>query len=216
MTAPPAGGPPGPGSSRGGPPVPAVPSGPPSSSADGASARKSSLPPAPEVNFRLELPLQPEWQNVDLLRLAILNCLSAVFGDPELSESVGIVTSELLENAIKYGDWSRAACRTLLLHVRGVGSEVRVEVASPLHEGSKHLERLRETIAWIHGFPSPRDAYIARMRAIAEQQEKTGESKMGLVRIAYEGPCAIGAADEGDGLLRVRASIPTVGRGAES
>ena len=74
------------------------------------------------MNFRLELPLQPEWQNVDLLRLAILNCLHAVFGDPELSESVGIVTSELLENAIKYGDWGHGKSRFLLLTVCGGGA----------------------------------------------------------------------------------------------
>jgi hypothetical protein len=177
-----------------------------------AAPRRSSLPPAPEVNFRLELPLQPEWQNVDLLRLAILNCLSAVFGDQELSEAVGIVTSELLENAIKYGDWARATRRTLLLHVRGVGTEVRVEVASPLHDGSMHLERLRQTLAWISAFPSPRDAYVARMRAIAEEPQRTGESKMGLVRIAYEGPCIIQAEAHDDGLMRVQATIPTVGR----
>src|SRR5438067_1859482 len=93
----------------------------------------TSAHPAPPVNFHLELPIGPEWQNVDLLRLAILNCLAAVFGDQELSESVGIVTSELLENAIKYGDWTRrGGMRFLTLSVRGTGHEVRVEVASPI------------------------------------------------------------------------------------
>jgi hypothetical protein len=169
-------------------------------------------PPAPEVNFRLELPLQPEWQNVDLLRLAILNCLSAVFGDPELSESVGIVTSELLENAIKYGDWTHGKSRFLLLTVCGGGHEVKVEVSSPIRDGSPHLERITNTLEWIAHFPSARDAYIARMRAIAEQPEKTGESKMGLVRIAYEGPCAIEADAAASGVMHVRATIPTMGR----
>jgi hypothetical protein len=169
-------------------------------------------PPAPEVNFHLELPLQPEWQNVDLLRLAILNCLSAVFGDPDLSESVGIVTSELLENAIKYGDWAQARGRFLLLNVRGGGSVVKVEVSSPIDDGSPHVTRIQSTIDWIRGFPSAREAYIARMRDIAEHGEKSGESKMGLVRIAYEGPCAIEADFRPDGVMRVKATIPTVGR----
>ncbi len=179
-----------------------------------AAALKPSRPPplAPEVQFRLELPLQPEWQNVDLLRLAILNCLSAVFGDPELSESVGIVTSELLENAIKYGDWAREKASFLLLSVCGGGEGVEVEVASPVGAGSPHLERIESTLAWISHFPSARDAYIARMRAIAEQPEKTGESKMGLVRIAYEGPCAIEARAANDGVMHVRAKIPTSAR----
>jgi hypothetical protein len=173
----------------------------------------SSSQPAPPVNFHLELPIGPEWQNVDLLRLAILNCLAAVFGDQELSESVGIVTSELLENAIKYGDWHKRGMRFLTLSVRGSGHEVRVEVASPITQGSPHLANITKTLTWIHKFPSAREAYISRMQMIAEQPEKTGESKMGLVRIAYEGPCRIEAAVEGDA-LHVRAWIPTVGRDA--
>jgi hypothetical protein len=166
------------------------------------------------VNFRLELPLQPEWQNVDLLRLAILNCLSAVFGDPDLSESVGIVTSELLENAIKYGDWTYGGRRFLRLSVCGGGHEVNVEVASPIRQGSPHLARITETIEWIRGFPTARDAYISRMRAIAEEPETSGESKMGLVRIAYEGPCRIDAQAGEDSVMHVRATIPTIGRDA--
>jgi hypothetical protein len=179
-----------------------------------AAPRRSSRPPpvAPEVNFRLELPLQPEWQNVDLLRLAILNCLSAVFGDPDLSESVGIVTSELLENAIKYGDWTHGKSRFLLLTVCGGGHEVKVEVASPISEGSPHLARISSTLEWIANFPNAREAYIARMRAIADEPGRTGESKMGLVRIAYEGPCAIQASAAADGVMHVRATIPTIGR----
>jgi hypothetical protein len=165
--------------------------------------------PAPPVTFHLELPIEPEWQNVDLLRLAILNCLHAVFGDPELSESVGIVTSELLENAIKYGDWSHGPSRFLLLSARGIGNAVVVEVASPVRDGSPHLANIASTIAWIRRFSTAREAYLARMRAIAEQPD--GHSRMGLVRIAYEGPCEIESQHDG-GLMRVRATIPTDGR----
>jgi hypothetical protein len=141
-----------------------------------------------------------------------LNCLSAVFGDPDLSESVGIVTSELLENAIKYGDWAQGESRFLLLSVCGGGHEVKVEVSSPIRDGSPHLDRISSTLEWITHFPSAREAYIARMREIAEEPERNGESRMGLVRIAYEGPCAIQANAAPDGVMLVRATIPTIGR----
>src|SRR5207249_4170345 len=101
-----------------------------------SSPRTPRTPRSPAIAFHLELPIGPEWQNVDLLRLAILNCLAAVFGDQDLSESVGIVTSELLENAIKYGDWSRGEHPFLTLSVRGTGEEVKVEVASPIARSS--------------------------------------------------------------------------------
>ena len=172
-----------------------------------------SLPPPPAaINFLLELPIGPEWQNVDLLRLAILNCLAAVFGDQDLSESVGIVTSELLENAIKYGDWTRKERPYLTLSVRGTTDEVRVEVASPVASASAHYANVKKTIDWIQKFASAREAYLARMHAIADNDDVTGESRMGLVRIAYEGPCAIDARlGEGE-VLYVSAAIPTVNR----
>ncbi len=178
-----------------------------------AVPRRSSRPPppAPAVNFRLELPIEPQWQNVDLLRLAILNCLHAVFGDPELSESVGIVASELLENAIKYGEWSHGPQRFLLLSARGMGTDVVVDVASPVRAGSPHLANVEATIGWIQKFPTAREAYVARMRMIAEQPD--GGSRMGLVRIAYEGPCEIVATYDA-GMLHVHATIPTIGRDA--
>jgi hypothetical protein len=164
------------------------------------------------VSFRLAFPVQQSaWQKVEPIRVAILNCLSAVLGDRELGEAVGIVTSELLENAIKYGDWSRDEGRSLTVTVLGMGREVDVEVASPVGVESAHLARLQELLAWIRHFPSTREAYIARMRAIADEANPRGESRMGLVRIAYEGPCAI-EANEDAGLLTVRATI-RAGRG---
>jgi hypothetical protein len=175
-----------------------------------ASPLRSAL--GPSINFQLELPIGPVWQNVDLLRLAILNCLAAVFGDQDLSESVGIVTSELLENAIKYGDWTRKDHPYLTLSVRGNGEEVRVEVASPVATSSKHYENVQKMVAWIQKFGTAREAYIARMHAIADQEDATGESRMGLVRIAYEGPCAIEVMLEHPEMLRIRALIPTVNR----
>ena len=173
---------------------------------------RSSSSPAPPIDFHLELPIGPEWQNVDRLRLAILNCLAAVFGDQDLSESVGIVTSELLENAIKYGDWTRRERPFLTLSVRGSGDEVRVEVASPVEPSSVHYENVAKTIAWIQKFPSAREAYISRMHAIAAETDEAGVSRMGLVRIAYEGPCAIEATLVEPAVLHVRASIPTTNR----
>jgi len=94
----------------------------------------------------------------------------------------------------------------------GSGNEVIVEVASPVSGASPHPAGIAATLAWIRRFPTAREAYVARMRAIAEQPD--GHSRMGLVRIAYEGPCQIEATHE-EGMMRVRASIPTVGRDSD-
>ena len=158
------------------------------------------------VRFHLELPMGPEWRNIELLRSAILNCLVAVFDDPDLSNSVGTVTSELLENAIKYGEWSLQGVRYLVLVAKGTHDAVEIEVKSPLAPASPDYAELVKTIAEIAAFPSPRDAYIARMLEIADAPSGTGVSRMGLARIAYEGPCRLEAHLEG-GMLSVKAVV---------
>jgi hypothetical protein len=167
--------------------------------------RSNSARPRPaKIDFRLEVPIAPDWQNVDLLRMAILNCLAAAFADPGLGDVVSIITSELLENGIKYGDWSRGDA--LLLLVSGDARAIAIEVASPVTEGSSHYASVREMIEWIGSFPSARDAYVARMRAIAGAPTE-GFSRMGLVRVACEGPCRLDAQLHDDGMLHVRATL---------
>jgi hypothetical protein len=173
----------------------------PSPSSEGAPA---SAP----VEFQLEIPIGPEWRNIELLRAAILNCAAAVFDDPELSNAVGTVTSELMENAIKYGEWARGDVAHLILVARGWRERVEIDVASPLAVGSPHYAALLATLREIDAFPSPRDAYLARMREIADEPSGSGVSRMGLARIAYEGPCRLAARlDEERALLHVTAMV---------
>jgi hypothetical protein len=158
------------------------------------------------IDFRLEVPIAPDWQNVDLLRVAILHCLAAALADTNVGDVVATVTSELLENGIKYGDWSKRDA--LHLRVFADEQEIAIDVASPVSDASDHVANVRKTIDWIDTFPSPREAYVARMRAIADAPAPDG-SRMGLVRVACEGPCRLEAQLEGDGMLHVRARIVT-------
>jgi len=56
---------------------------------------------------------------------------------------------------------------------------------------------LMSSIEWINSFPKPEAAYRARMLQIA--QDETGDtspSRLGLVRIAFEGNCRLSAKIE--------------------
>lgn len=158
------------------------------------------------LDFRLEVPIAPEWTNVDRLRVAVLHCLSAALADTNIGDAVATVTSELLENGIKYGKWSGRDA--LHLRVFADANRIAIDVASPVDDASDHVRNVRKTIEWIDTFPSAREAYLARMRAIADAPATDG-SRMGLVRVACEGPCRLEAQLEGDGLLHVRAHILT-------
>ena len=60
---------------------------------------------ADNFNFSIDLPVRSEWANVDMLRLSVQNCVTTMFSDIEGCRSLAMVTGELIENAIKYGDW---------------------------------------------------------------------------------------------------------------
>jgi hypothetical protein len=168
----------------------------------------TTTPPAPErhgLELKLVMAIGPHWENVDLLRTAILNCVAVIVGDGDASHSVGMIVSELLENAIKYGDWTDDESSLLGLHISGNTEVVEVDVSSPMKQGSKNFDEIKKTIEWIRSFPSPKEAYFERIRELAEGGTKK-KSRMGLVRIAYEGPCSIQPELQQDGLLHMKAT----------
>jgi hypothetical protein len=155
--------------------------------------------------FEIDVPVRNEWSNVTLLVTSVQNCFHAMFGDVTGSHTIAMVTGELLENAIKYGDWTSAGSvqHRLRLKIRGAGETASVTVENPA--GEEHYGDVRATLAWIAQFPSADEAYRARLLALAQTTDPE-VSKLGLVRIAYEGRCSI-HADYADGAIRVTADV---------
>jgi hypothetical protein len=153
------------------------------------------------IKFHIELPLTSEWKNVELLRSSVLNCLTTIFANHDFCRSIGMVTGELLENALKFGDWSNRS--DFRLHVFGEEDRVSIEVANPVAEGDAGVERLLSTIRWLEQMDDPKTAFLARLGSLAQSSED--ESGLGLVRIAYEGNCTL-AASVDNGIVRVIAT----------
>ena len=156
-------------------------------------------------NFSIDLPVRSEWANVDLLRTSVQNCVSAIFSDIEGCRSLAMVTGELLENAIKYGDWTRTDEPRFHLLVWGEGRSAHVSVENPVN-GSHNAEEVLETLGWMRRFASPSDAYRAKLLEVAAADRQPGNSKLGLVRIAYEGNCTL-TAEISRGMLRIQAEL---------
>jgi hypothetical protein len=154
----------------------------------------------------IDLPVRNEWSNIELVRTAILNCFAAVFNDLDSCRTVATVISELLENAIKYGDWEHGNTHLLHLAITGEDQRVTVSVEHPVEPGSEDVLRLRDTLNWLSGFAHPEDAYRARLTQFAESPPELGISRLGLVRIAYEGNCVLLAELNGE-TLRVSAEM---------
>jgi hypothetical protein len=160
----------------------------------------------PKFNFLIDLPVRNEWANVDLLRISILNCFTAIFADMNGCHTFAMIAAELLENAIKYGKWDGSAP---LLHLRVWGQEgqAAVQVENPVDPSSNSTQALLETIQWLNGFSTPEDAYRERLLEVAKAPRKSNlVSRLGLTRIAYEGNCKLQAEFDG-GNVRVTSTM---------
>jgi hypothetical protein len=157
-------------------------------------------------NFSIDLPVRSEWANVDLLRTSVQNCFTAIFSDIEGCHSLAMVTGELIENAIKYGDWTGPDEQRFHLRVWGEGRSAHVSVENPVQNGDGNAAEVLRTLGWMRNFPSSIEAYRAKLLEVAEADRAAGNSKLGLVRIAYEGNCQL-SAELVRGVLRVQAEL---------
>ena len=146
-----------------------------------------------DFGFSIDLTVRNEWKNIDLLRTSVQNCFIAVFADLDGCHAIAMVTRERLENALKYGDWTSGDRAMFRLRVHGREGNIEVSVQNPLRANDAHAESLRSALDWLNGFQKPEQAYRARMLQIAQEDSDSAPSKLGLVRIAFEGNCKITA-----------------------
>lgn len=162
-------------------------------------------------SFSIDLPVRSDWANVDLLRTSVQNCFTAVFSDIDGCQALAMVTGELLENAIKYGDWSGDDGGAFRLRVWGEGARsnpggrsAHVCVENPVKTDDPHVSDMLATLTWINSFATAKEAYRAKLLEIAASRDEMSPSRLGLVRIAYEGNCTLSAEIHGN-VLKVTA-----------
>lgn len=145
------------------------------------------------ADFALDLPLLKDWSQVEQLREATLVCLTTVSTDADFRDQVAMVVGELMENAVKYGDWSEdeAVAR---VRVRGSRTQVEITVSHPI-AAEVDLAPLLKLVRFIDESPNAEAAYISLMRDVATRAG--GAGGLGLARIAYEGNCQLRVAREG-------------------
>jgi hypothetical protein len=147
-----------------------------------------------DFGFSIDLTVRNEWKNVDLLRTSVQNCFIAVFADLDGCHAIAMVTGELLENALKYGNWASGDRAMFRLRVVGNAGNIEVSVQNPLKPDDLNAPTLVHSIEWINSFPKPEAAYRARMLQIGEDESaEATPSRLGLARIAFEGNCRLSA-----------------------
>jgi hypothetical protein len=121
------------------------------------------------------------WDHIRKIRKSVGEALKN--SDPSLRAAAMMVTSELVENAVKYGEEVAAAPHiTVALTVRKNQLVISVTNGSADLSGIKELQRRIEEI--VHA-PDKSTLYMARLEELLAEPTETG--KLGLYRIAFEG-----------------------------
>lgn len=155
-----------------------------------------------DFKFAIDVPIGPDWKNAIRLRDGIISCLGCVFPDVDFCRTIGMSICELVENAIKYGDWRRDRRSSFAARVHVSGTSVIIEVSNPVDPTLGTTEALFSTLEWIRNQSSALEAYQSLLAKAAESGGSV--SGLGLARICYETGAQIDASLEEGDIVRVR------------
>lgn len=157
------------------------------------------------ANDSIKLEIKPDWQELDHVRESTEKFLKKCGFNEEVIHALQMVSSELVENAVKYGHFTSPDQR--IVHSIDVqDGRITVEVKNPIKETEQdHLDRLDSQIQWIRGFQNPFEAYVEKLKDVSARVLQAGESGLGLVRIAYEGQSILDFYVDENNILAVSA-----------
>jgi hypothetical protein len=145
----------------------------------------------------------------ELLREAVHAVATIMLADEDASHSAAMVVGELVENTLKYADWTHAKrCARMSLSLKA--DKVVVSVRSPLSSGSPNYGRLIDVLRELKTRRTAREAYFKRIAELGGDADDGAHhpTRLGLVRIAVEANARLSAKyDDARGELRLRASF---------
>jgi hypothetical protein len=161
------------------------------------------------MQVTLELALRPIWEEIDALGGRCMEFLKAEGLDGDAQNALAMVACELAENATKYGHFQGEKDKEVVkVALEVLPSQVTVKASNPVTQAeAEQLSVLDQTIQWIRGFQDPFQAYLERLRDVSSQSLSNTESRLGLVRIAYEGQSTLDFYVGPDGILVVSATF---------
>lgn len=135
----------------------------------------------PNASALLSSSLPHAWDQIRKIRKSVGEALEGLA--PSLAEAAMMVTSELIENAVKYGEEVPASAHIQLSMSMDQGKLV-ITVANGCIDGPG-VRQLERRIAEIADAPDKAALYMARLEQLLAEPNESG--KLGLYRIAFEG-----------------------------
>jgi|GEM_PF-790239 hypothetical protein len=137
-----------------------------------------------DIKFFMKFSAQPVWSVVTDIRKQINSLIEKKGFTIDTLETLEIVCMELFENAIKYGLSTDDASDVSLEISYSKEHELNISVSN----GIESVESVQAFIDFLDKIKNAKDLealYMERLKEIAENP-KTGQSQLGLFRIAYE------------------------------
>jgi hypothetical protein len=160
-----------------------------------------------EKNF--EMTIVPNWPEIDTVYNKANNYFSSFNFNLDYVDRVTMVTCELVENAIKYGNFQNE--EKVKVGVKIKNDKVTIVVKNPIGEKSlPYLRELDKTIQWVRSFQNSYEAYIERMRRISTEPLNFVKSELGIVRITHEGQATIDFIIHDGKMLNVSAVLESI------
>ena len=135
-----------------------------------------SLPPA-----SMNVSLPHTWDHIRQIRGRVSEVLKD--GDSALRSAAVMVTSELVENAVKYGEAVPEAPQISVM-LKVVDTSITIIVTNGSADASG-VAALARRVDEITSAPDKSALYFARLEELMSQPNESG--KLGLYRIAFEG-----------------------------
>ncbi len=135
-----------------------------------------------DIKFYMKFSAKPIWNVVTDIRKQIKALIEKKDFTIDNIDAMEIVSMELFENAIKYG-LSTDDATEVSLEI-SYDNELRISVSNGI-ESIESIQHFIDFLNKIKDAPNLESLYMERLGEIA-QNPKSGQSQLGLFRIAYE------------------------------
>lgn len=145
------------------------------------------------------LKIEPEWNIIKKIKEFINTEPRIVAQGEDFREATLLTAIELVENGLKYSEGEPPQSVTFSFEIIGeiVTIEVHNSTTDPTHKAAlaETLEKIKRS--------NPFDMYVERLEQIRDNPD--GHSRMGLVRIAYEGEFELDADMSDSEIIQLKA-----------
>jgi len=138
-----------------------------------------------DQNFSITTSISPSHDAIAALYHQIGNSIRDMSNDRDFASALSRGAAELLDNAVRHGYHEDHKKNSVHLSLKTNEKHATIEVRNKIRpEDEANLDKLDDIIQKIRGYSSPLEAFRESVKEA--KNSNTGDTCLGLVRLAYE------------------------------